>query len=143
MKITKEKLNQIIKEETRNVLKEGLMGDLHNRYYGPDETWIDAVKLMLSDKGLMKEPIRPGQTVIPFGEDPAFIVSDLPASELVGIIMKLYSNQELNLGFDEDTYKMMDDFYAIGHGGEPRYQGAHMLRQLFGGLNAGLDKKLP
>ena len=143
IKITKAKLNQIIKEETQNVLKEGLMGGLHSRYYGPDDVSVDAVKLMLSEKGLMKNPIRPGQTVIPIDQDPAFIVSDLPVSALVGIITDLYRNQELTLGFDEDTYKMMDDFFAIGHGGEPRFAGAHMLRQLFSGLNGGLDKKLP
>ena len=89
MKITKAKLNQIIKEETQNVLKEGLMGDLHSRYYGPDEVSVDAVKLMLSEKGLMKNPIRPGQTVIPIDQDAAFIVSDLPVSALINIIMDL------------------------------------------------------
>jgi hypothetical protein len=143
MKITKEQLKQMIKEETKKVINEGLVGNDHERFYGPDETWVDAVKLALSERDLMKVPVRPSQTMIPVAEDPAFIVSDLDPRQLVKIILNLYHNNALNLGFDEDTYKMMDDLHAVGHGGEPRYQGAYKLRELFGGLNPGLDRKLP
>ena len=144
MNISKKQLIQIIKEETEAVLKEGLMGDLHDEYYGPDETWIDAVKLALSDRDLMKVPIRPSETTIPFNEDPAFIVSDLDPRQLVKIILNLFHQDKLVLsGQDENTYKMMDDLHAVGHGGEPRYQDAYKLRELFGGLNPGLDRKLP
>ena len=91
----------------------------------------------------MRNPIGPSDTTIPFNEDPEFIVSDLDPRQLVKIILNLYHNSELTLGFDEDTYKLMDDLHATGHGGEPRYEGSHMLRKIFGGLNSGLDKKLP
>tara|TARA_R110000824_G_scaffold5670_16_gene26243 strand:+ start:2527 stop:2961 length:435 start_codon:yes stop_codon:yes gene_type:complete len=144
MHITKQQLNNIIKEETQKLIKEGLMGDMHNRFYGPDDTWVDAVKLALSDRDLMKVPVRPSETEIPFNEDPAFIVSDLDPRQLVKIILNLYHHGELVLdGQDEDTYKMMDDLHAVGHGGEPRYQDAYKLKELFGGLNSGLDQKLP
>ena len=144
MKITKQQLKQIIQEEAKKVIKEGLAGDMHQRYYGPDDTWIDAVKLVLSDRGLLNVSIRPSETMIPIDEDPVQIVSDLDPGQLVGIILNLYHKGDLTLsGRDEDTYKMMNDLFTVGHGGEPEYQDAYKLRGLFGGLNPGLDKKLP
>jgi len=124
-------------------MKEGLIDDMHQRYYGPEDTWIDAIKLALSERDLMKQPIDPVDTTIPFNDDPADIVADLPVRQLASIINNLYHHDELVLGFDEDTYKMMDDFMAVANGMEPNYQDAYKLRELFGGLNSGLDRKLP
>jgi len=146
VKITKEHLRNIILEETQKAINEGLLGgakDYHARYYGPDETWVDAVKLALSDRDLMSMPVRPGQTMIPIDEDPIEIVAGLPPNVLVGIIMNLFHEGQLNLAGDDDIYRLMDDLHAVGHGGEPRFQGAYKLRELFGGLNPRLDKKLP
>jgi len=146
VKITKSQLKQIIKEEARKTIKEGLAGDMHRRYYGPDDTWIDAVKLALSEpnRDLLRVPVVPSETMIPFDEDPEQIVSDLDPGQLVSIILNLYHKGDLKLSVrDEDTYKMMNDLFTVGHGGEPGYQDAYKLKDLFGGLNPRLDRKLP
>lgn len=143
MKINRSKLRQIIKEETQNILKEGLIGDLSNPQFGPGDEEFDALKLALSDRGLMKEPVESVDTMVPFNQVPSSIVASLPVKWIAYMISNLYHNEQLSLGFDEDTYKMMDDFTAVTRGQEPRYGNAYKLRNLFGGLHPKLDRLLP
>ena len=79
MKITKQQLRHIIKQETQNIIKESrLIGDLSDTQFGPGDEEFDALRLVLSDRGLMKDPVDPADTMVPFNQDAAMIVANLP-----------------------------------------------------------------